>query len=934
MTVTYKKKLIEVALPLDAINKASAQEKLIRQGHPSTLHIWWSRKPLSTCRAVLFASLVDDPSSREDRFPTKSAQDEERQRLFGIIEKLVVWENSNDKAVLDSARKAILDSTGGKLPPVFDPFCGGGSIPLEAARLGLKACASDLNPVAVLITKALIEIPPKFAGHGPVNPAAREDKGLVARVWSGAQGLAEDVRYYGKWMRAEADRRIGRLYPKVKLPREHGGGEATVIAWLWGRTVKCPNPACGGMVTLTNKWHLSVKKGKEAHIEPVVSGRTYTFKVKSGGTVEEGTVNRRGARCLCCGLPVPFDHVRAEGKAGRMSAKLMAIVAEGRRGRIYLSPSLEDEELAASAMPPWEPEGALPKNPRDFKTPNYGMTVFRDLFTSRQLVALTCFSDLVAAAREEVLRDAHGSGMADDARTLESGGKGGQAYADAVATYLALALSRLTVSGCNLVTWNPTGEKAQRALGRQMLPMIWDFAETNPLGSATGSWDAAIELECDPLRYLGFSTEGHSDQCDAVKLTVTDHGKGLISTDPPYYDNIGYADLSDFFYAWLRPTLKDVYPNLLRTIQVPKSGELVVTPYRFDGDKEKARDFFEAGLERAFACMQSAQDPEYPLTVYYAFKQAETEDDGDKSGGETHASTGWETMLGGLIKAGFSVHGTWPMRTELTNWMKAKMNALASSIVLVCRVRQVDAPAISRGEFMRVLKRDLPTALRNLQRGNIAPVDLAQAAIGPGMAIFTSYATVLDATGAALTVRDALALINQALDEVLTEQEGDFDADTRWALAWFEQYGFNEGPFGVAETLSKAKVTSVPGMVEAGILVSRTGKVRLLGADELPVDWDPAKDKRLTAWECLHQLVRALTDGGETAAAALAGKLGAEAEVARELAYRLYVVCERKKRAAEALSYNALVQSWPEITRLAREGGKSRTKQADLFDQE
>ncbi|MEW5879735.1 MAG: DUF1156 domain-containing protein [Pseudomonadota bacterium] len=945
-----KKKLIEVALPLEAINKASAREKSIRHGHPSTLHLWWSRKPTATARAVIFSQMVDDPSAHPDLFPTEKAQEKERKRLFKIIEDLVQWENTTNEAVLAAARDEIWASwrracaehtdhprakelfDRNRLPAFHDPFAGGGALPLEAQRLGLEAYASDLNPVAVLINKAMIEIPPKFAGRPPVNPESRKEKSLVAREWKGAQGLAEDVRYYGQWMRDEAERRIGHLYPKVAVTPEmakrrpdlkpYVGKKLTVIAWLWVRTVKSPNPAFANVdVPLAPKFWLSSKAGKEAYVEPVIEDGGYRFTVKMGKprdaeAAKNGTsAGKRAAfNCVMSATPITYDYIRTEGQAGRMSARLMAIVAEGDRGRLYLAPTPEHEAAALKAKPEWKPDVALPANPRDFKTPNYGLMTFADLFTPRQLVALTTFSDLVQEARERVRRDALAAGLPDDGKPLRDGGTGATAYAEAVGVYLAFALSKQADLGNSLCGWEPIAQCPRHLFGRQAIPMIWDYAEGNPLGDSSGAWVVFVEgiakAFAKTFEFVPAKAVGYAIQADAGRQEVSN--AKVVSTDPPYYDNIGYADLSDFFYVWLRRSLRPVFPDLFATLAVPKAEELVATPYRH-GSKEKAETFFLDGMTRAMHRLAEQAHPAFPVTIYYAFKQSETES------AEGTSSTGWETFLDAVIRAGFAISGTWPMRTENDSRMIGQgTNALASSIVLVCRPREAAARTATRREFVTALKAELPQALAHLQRGNIAPVDLAQAAIGPGMAVYTRYAKVLDAEGNRVPVREALALFNQVLDEALAEQEGDFDADTRWALAWFEQHGFAEGEYGVAETLSKAKNTSVAGMVEAGIVASKRGKVRLLKPEELPADWDPAEDVRLTAWETVHQLVRALDAGGESAAAALVARLGSQAEIARELAYRLYTLCERKKRAAEALSYNALVQSWPEIARLAQ----------------
>jgi putative DNA methylase len=963
--MTSKKKLIEVALPLETINKASAREKSIRHGHPSTLHLWWARRPLAAARAVIFAQMVDDPSSLPDLFPTEKKQQRERERLFRIIEDLVQWENTTNESVLEKARAEIWQSwrracaenvdhprarelfDRHTLPAFHDPFAGGGSLPIEAQRLGLEAYASDLNPVAVLICKAMIEIPPNFSGKPPVNAEARTDKALFEKKWRGAEGLAEDVRYYGKWMRAEAEKRIGHLYPKIEVTAEmakgrpnlkpYVGQKLTMIAWLWARTVKSPNPAFAKVdVPLASTFMLSTKVGKEAYVEPVIEHGGYRFTVKEGKAknaerAKNGTKLSRGANfeCLMSGTPIASDHIYAEAQAGRMGARLMAIVAEGERGRVYLSPTTEHETTAREAKPEWKPDIAMPENPRWFSPPLYGLRTYGDLFTPRQLVALTTFSDLVGEAMEQIRRDALVAGLPNDPTPLRDRGRGAAAYAEAAGVYLAFGVSRSADFWSNLCIWanQPKNELVAHLFGRQAIPMAWDFAEANPFSESGGNFERNVSYVSKSIDFLPARGEGNAQQADA---TSNPRSKDrLISTDPPYYDNIGYADLSDYFYVWLRRSLREAFPDLFATLAVPKSEELVATPYRH-GTKEKAEAFFLDGMTQAMHRLAEQSHPGFPVTIYYAFKQSESENDTGTT------STGWETFLDAAIRAGFGVSGTWPIRTERTQGLKGDTNALASSIVLVCRPRAANVPTATRREFVAALKAELPTALRRLQEGNIAPVDLAQAAIGPGMAVYTRYAKVLDAEGKPVPVRDALALINETLDEALAEQEGDFDADSRWALAWFEQQGFAEGEFGVADVLARAKNTSVDGMKGAGILVSKRGKVRLLKPEELPAGWDPAVDSRVNAWETVHHLIRALdphTGGGEAAAAALVAKLGSKAEVARELAYRLYTLCERKKRAPEALGYNALVQSWPEIARLAREGGRPKTEQEALFEE-
>jgi putative DNA methylase len=958
-----KKKLIEVALPLEAINKASAREKSIRHGHPSTLHLWWARRPLAAARAVIFAQMVDDPSAHPDIFTTEKAQGKERQRLFRIIEDLVQWENTTNEAVLERARAEIWQSWRAacaenvdhprakelfnrhKLPAFHDPFAGGGSLPLEAQRLGLEAYASDLNPVAVLINKAMIEIPPKFAGKPPVNPESRKDKDLFKKVWHGAQGLAADVRHYGQWMRDEAEKRIGHLYRTIEVTAEMAKGrsdlkslvgkELTVIAWVWARTVKSPNPAFRKVdVPLASTFMLSTKPGKEAYVEPIIENGTYRFAVrvckpKDLEAAKKGTKLSRGAnfQCLMSGAPIEGNYIKAEGKAGRMGARMMAVIAEGDRKRIYLSPTAEMEAIAQRAEPKWKPDVEISGSTQYLGIKPYGMDQFSELFTNRQLLALTTFSDLAQEIRDQVQLDALAGSPSDNGILVTEPEPA--SYADAVATYLALCVSKSSDYWSSICIWRPDPKNlgVGHVFSRQAIQMTWDYAEGNPFSGSSGSWTVTLDWIARVVALLGFQKfSGRASQNDAASGDLS-NGK-LISTDPPYYDNVPYADLSDFFYVWLRRSLKLVFPDLFTTLAVPKAQELVAFAYRHNG-KTGAEAFFLEGMTQAMHRLAEQAHPAFPTTIYYAFRQTETDSK------EGTSSTGWETFLEAVIRAGLATTGTWPMRTELGNRTRGMgSNALASSIILVCRPRAANAPTATRRDFLTALKAELPDALKHLQRGNIAPVDLAQAAIGPGMAIYTRFAKVLDAEGDPVSVRDALTLINQTLDEALAKQEGDFDADSRWALAWFEQTGFDAGEYGVAETLSKAKNTSVGGMVDAGILHSKGGRVRLLKPRELSRHWDPAVDQRLTAWETVHHLIRMLEADGEGAASELVAKLGSKAEIARELAYRLYTMCERKKRTQEALSYNGLVQSWPEIVRLSRDHATPRTKQGQMFSQE
>lgn len=913
------KKLIEVALPLEKINAESAREKSIRHGHPSTLHLWWARRPLAAARAVIWASLVDDPSSHPDKFPTEEEQNQERQRLFRILEDLVVWENSNNERVLDAAKAEILKSTNGNPPELLDPFAGGGAIPLEAQRLGLKAHAHDLNPVAVMINKAMIEIPPRFSGMAPVNPDARTSK--MSQAWSRAQGLAEDVRYYGEWMKQEAYKRIGHLYPKVKVPREQGGGEATVIAWIWARTVKCPNPACGCEMPLVHSFMLSKKKGKEAWVEPVFENGETTYKVHNEGTPKiEGTVNRQGAVCACCGAPVGYPYIRQESREDRINAQLMAIVAEGSHGRIYITPDDEQRSTSIVDKPENCPSGVLSGKCR-VNVSLYGFDETADLFTNRQLTALTTFSTLVAEAQQKAETDAIAAGMANDHLPLRNGGQGARAYGEAVGVYLAFVIDKMTDYHSSICSWNPPREGLRNTFGRQAIPMVWDYAEANPFSSSSGCFDNMVEWVTKCVSEFPASQVAKVVQFDAQR----DCGllEIMVSTDPPYYDNISYADLSDFFYVWLRQSLKDTYPELFSTMLVPKAEELIATPYRHEGSAEQAKEFFEDGMLSACQQMYLYAREDIPVTIYYAYKQSDSDADGT-------ASSGWETMLSAIIKAGFSITGTWPMSTERSSrTIGIGANALASSIVLVCRKRPEDALQTTRRNLINALRRELRPALKKLQDSNIAPVDLAQSAIGPGMGVFSRFQQVLEADGTPMPVRSALKIINEEIDLYFNEQVGDMDSASRFCVDLYTQNAFNDIKYGEAEILATAKSTSIPMMASHGILYAKGGIVHLVDRTELPEKVDIRED---CVWMLTQQLTQAMAKGGvEACAKIVANMFGSNGERAKDLAYRLYTIAERKNWANEAYAYNALVVSWPDIQARAAVLKEIEPEQLDLF---
>lgn len=934
------KKLIEVALPLDDINDAAVREKSIRHGHPSTLHLWWARRPLAVARAVIFSQMVNDPGYERHlgRGVNREKAKVERERLFGILRRLVTWENTNSDSVLNEAREEIRKSwretcelnrghpqaselfNAENIPAFHDPFAGGGALPLEAQRLGLDSFASDLNPVAVVINKAMIEIPPRFAGRAPIGPVpASETQVEIACDWSKSKGLAEDVRRYGIWMKDEAYKRIGNLYPQVDLPESHGGGKATVIAWLWARTVKSSNPALSHVdVPLVSTFILSSKAGKDAYVNPVVTGDSYHFEVRSGKPPESaknGTKLARGAkfRCVISDSPIDPKYVYSEGLAGRIGTRLMAMVADGPRGRVFLAPTTEMEDIAKQANPSWKPDLAMPANPRWFSPPAYGMTNFGDIFTSRQLVALNTFSDLVHEVQAKVKQDALAMGVVDDGLGLDEGGNGATAYAQAVAVYLAFLVDQIANHGSTICGWNHPNTQMRSVFSRQAIPMTWDFAEANVFSESSGSFNNLFERQVKAFEAIGAFRPGAAFQADAANQTVS--RDKLISTDPPYYDNIGYADLSDFFYVWMRRALRGIYPQLFATMAVPKAEELVATPYRHGG-KGKAESFFLDGMTNAMKQLSKLAHPAFPTTIYYAFKQSDTTDVGT-------GNTGWETFLEAVLTAGFAVTGTWPMSTEKQGRSIGNgTNALASSIVLVCRPRANDAPSISRREFLRELKDELKEAVDLMIGGGegvspVAPVDLAQAVIGPGMAIFSKYSSVLEADGSPMTVHTALMLINR----MLTEGADDFDADTQFCLGWFDEQGWSVGEFGQADVLTRAKGTSVEHVKNAGVIEATAGKVRLLKPIEYPADWHPENDNNTPVWEALHQLIRALRDQGESASGALLAGMPQRAEPIRNLAYRLYTLCERKGWSDDARAYNELITSWTGIEAASHEKG-------------
>ena len=919
--MTYRKKLIEVDLPLDDINRESAREKSIIHGHPSTLHRWWARRPLAACRAVIFASMVDDPSSYPDDF-TEDEQRAERERLHNILRKLVRWENTDEskpavKALLAEARYEIARSVAcyrGETPPtdpaevlnylrnqtlpIYDPFAGSGSIPLEAQRLGLKATASDLNPVAVLLNKALIEIPPKFCNHPPINPeadrigmTAGKGKRKQRLPWRGTSGLADDIRYYGTWMREEAFKRIGHLYPKAKLS---DGSNATVIAWLWTRTVPCPNPACGIQMPLQTTFQVSKKHSNEHWIKPVVDyeAKRVSFVVQdhSGDVPEAGTVDRNGAVCIACNNAVPLSYVREAARIGRMAEQMTAIVAEGDRRRLYVSPADEHIQASISVEPAWCPTGNLPDQALGFRVQRYGFTHWHQLFTKRQLTTLTTFSDLQTGVRSQITQDG-----------------GDNDYADAVCTYLALAVGREADMCSSFDRWHTSGEKVTGVFGRQAIPMIWDFAESNPFSNSTGNWVAHIEWIAKVVGRLPANVNsGIVHQADA-STTIHAQGGPVIVTDPPYYDNIGYGDLSDFFYVWLRPMLRDIHSDLFASILVPKDEEMIATPFRFENPRQR----FEDLLNKTLKLIRERCSPEFPSSIFYAYKQQQEEREG-------RASTGWETMLNAIVSAGFQIVGTWPMRTEGSVRLNAlTANALASSVVLVCRPRPNNAPTATRRQFFDALKKELPVALDQLtQKGHIAPTDLAQAAIGPGMQVYSRYSRVETISGEPVSVREALAAINRAIADYDERQEGDLDSESRFCLDWLKQHGYAEGAYGEAETLALAKNVVIGKLQDVDrLLTAQGGRVKLLPLDTFS-DSEQLTLGDTTAWEgCFRMAYHLNREEGKgiEGAASVGREMGSNVESVERLGRILYNHYDCKGDSQNAVVFNNLVTEWQRI---------------------
>ena len=918
------KKLIEVALPLDKINAESAKEKNVRFGHPSTIHLWWARRPLATARAVLWSSLVDDPSSHPDLFPTEEAQTKERERLFSILEQLVLWKNSNNIELFEKAKAEIYRYSGATNISTLDPFAGGGAIPLESLRLGLNSFAHDLNPVAVTINKSVLEIPSRFAGMAPVNPEARRLLGNDSI--NGAAGLSEDVRYYGKRLKDMAFAEIGHLYPKVSTRINGVKKDVTPIVWMWARTVECPNPACRCKTPLVKSFVLCNTANKKARIEPFYEEKKLGFKVfVDKQAARPGTVGRKGAICACCGTPFDLNYIRQQSKDGKIDASLMAIIAEGDHERLYLPPDAIHESQALNLENINLDLGDLAYYPGYINPVAYGFVQIESLFTRRQKIMMDCFQRSLAVLQNEIYSDACRAGLKDNHLGLrESGADGATAYSQAIKVYLAFAIDKLADYNTSICSWHSSREVISHTFGMTGMSMKWDYCEANPFCSSSGCFDNMIDMitRCLDIMPIGNgSAIQHDAQEDVHNLPAV-----LVSTDPPYYNNVPYADFSDFFYCWLRKNIGDVYPELFATLQTPKVNELVADPYRAGG-KDEAASFFEDGMLKACRKIYACADDNYPVSIYYAYKQSETVEDDSSS---KTSSKGWETMLGAIIKSGFMITGTWPMRTEMVNRPRGlESNALASSIVLICRKRNEDAPQTTRRNLVNALRRDLRPALKKLQASNIAPVDLAQSAIGPGMAVFSQYRRVLEADGTPMTVRSALQVINEEIDLFFNEQVGSMDKSSRFCVDLYTQCAYNDISFGEAEVLANAKGTSIPMMASHGVLYAKAGIVHLVERENLPEKIDTNEGN---IWMLTQQLTQAMAKGGvEACAQAVYNMFGSNAEHAKDLAYRLYTIAERKGWANEAYAYNSLVVAWPDIQTRAAELKAVQPEQLTMF---
>lgn len=884
--VVRKSKLIEVALPLDEINAACKAYKDRKVGTIRNIHKWFAAMPLPAWRALLFAALIDDPET-----------DNQRIYLLDVIKRLVAnGADLPDVDTLEEAKALLCKQFPDGLPAVMDPFCGGGSTLVEAQRLGLSTVASDLNPVPVLISRTLTDLLPKVMGQAPIaltaeTAASNELFPMSSSAPIAFAGLNADVSKYSQRVVARARASLASRYTSF-------AGEAP-IAWLWARTTKCPNPACGLETFLMTSLWICKKKGDLAWFVPQVTKGEIVLEVVSrqkSGEPPLSPKSGRGAvfRCLSCDGTLTEDWIIERGSRHEIGERLVCVVAETTNGRIYRAPS--DSEIRAGAEVPDVvdfPDVPLPDIPRWFSGPRFGFTTQQDLYTPRQRLVLATFADLIAEVYSEVIEDG-----------------GSRDWAAAVTTLMGLALGKMAQANSRQVRWNTAvsgAPKAEPAFGQNDMPMLWDFVETYPFGSSVGSFLGIIKDQARAARYV-VKGEGVAVRKDARDVAAD--RPTLIATDPPYFDAIGYADLSDYFYLWHRRALRHVHPDLYMTVAVPKTGELTAVPAHHNNSASAAKSYFIEGFTQTFNALKDALGEDLPLIVVYASKEQK---------GGAGEETRWSSILSAIVAAELEITGTWPIHgATVARLIGNQTNAIASYIVMVCRPRLADAQTCSLAEFNRALRRELPPAVRDLQAASILPVDLNQAALGPGMRIYSRYRAVLDQSGAVVPVDQAIRLIDVARSEVLEEQEGDLDPESRFAVRWWETFGWAVASFDEAGKAARPLGISVEEVARVQVVTSRANKVQLLGADQLDRSWTPSDDVRPTAWKAVHHLADRLIDGGgELEAAQLMAVLGKLQESSRALVYRLHDIAAKKGRKADQERYNALINSWTELVRLA-----------------
>jgi putative DNA methylase len=872
-----RRKLIEVALPLTAISAASKADKDRKTGTVRSVHKWFAPMPGPAIRALVLASVLDDSEDPQARLKDLS-----------LIESMVPADGGAPREE-DLRRVRARLRQQDELPTIIDPFCGGGSTLVESQRLGLAAIGSDLNPVPTLISKILAELVPQFRDQSPLAP----DSGRLP-VLDTYGGVLHDLQYYAKLIQERVYKAVASAYPP---------GTDSFVAWLWCRTVPCPNPACGRTAPLYGLTHLSKLKRDYAYLVPQVTEHGVVHRVATGPGVPQPPSKQAGkSRFICLACTTPFDqrYIRQQAQQGKMGLQLLADVRAVDGRRVYSADTPAAGGFGSPGMVEIPLVGKAAMN-----VGLYGISTLAGLFTSRQAATLESFAAEIGRVQEDI-----------------AAAGGSSAYVSVLQGLLSLALGKLAQSNCALVRWRIDSRsgsaKAEPAFGTQAVPMLWDFAETNPFGASVGSWMLQVDGVAAAVRTLPKSGPPASVSLAAAQdMAPGREAHALLITDPPYFDQIQYADISDFFYYFHRAALREAFPALYGTVTTPKSVELVANPWRHGGDADAARDHFVVGFQQALASLSKTTDPDLPKVVVYAAAQ-------DEHGDDRAPSTAWESLLEAIVLAGLMVVATWPIfATGTTRQIGQGANALASYVVLVLRPRPEEAETVNRRAFLAALAAELPAALASLRHVAIPPMDLPQATIGPGMAVFTRYRQVMEPNGRSMSVGTALALINQVLDEVLTEQEGDFDSDTRFCLKWFSQYGWEEASSGTADSLARAANTSVAALDRGGVFRARAGRARLLAPAELSAGWDPVSDLRTSVWEGVVRIAQALEALGADEAARLmsAARQRIDLDAARELTYLLYSICEKRGWTQTAALFNGLGTSWSDLSAVARVGG-------------